>query len=394
MKPAFIRDATFLAIILPLGLWGCHVSIGGWGQEKFTRIWTAQTPKGTLTGLSVRTHSGAISVTGADVTDFSVTAEITAHAPTEEQARELAEQVEVSCKPNGDTLEISAEYPKPSFNGGVTVSYAVIAPKQMNVQCNSSYGKLTFADLDGTVAGKTSSGSIEARGVHGSVDLDSSYGSVTCADANGPNIVLRTNSGAIHASNISGSLRCGSSYGSVSCKAFSNGDLVLKSSSGRVELSDAIFGTCEASSSYGAVTADHVKGKAMKLHSSSGSITATNAQADQISLSTSYGGVAAHDITTGGLTAESGSGSVDCVLTPDCPPTLAATLSSSYGSVSLTVPTGFAGQVDLSTDYGSIRTDLLVTTSGEISKKKLTGAVGSGPARVHLHTSSGSVTLR
>jgi hypothetical protein len=273
MKSSQARRITSFCVIVLLAAWGCRINIGGWGQEKFTRTWTDRTPKSTLTGLSVRTQSGSISVTGADVADFDVAADITAYAPSEEQAEELAEQVEVSCKPVGDTLEISASYPHPSFNGGVTVSYTITAPRQTTVKCNSSYGKLTFADIDGTVAGKASSGSIEAHNIHGSVDLDSSYGSVTCSDANGPNIVLRTSSGSIRAANVSGSLRCDSSYGSVSCKGISNGDLFAKSSSGRVEVSDAAFGTCDAQSSYGSVDAQRVKGKAMRLHTSSGSIT-------------------------------------------------------------------------------------------------------------------------
>jgi DUF4097 and DUF4098 domain-containing protein YvlB len=104
--------------------------------------------------------------------------------------------------------------------------------------------------------------------------------------------------------------------------------------------------------------------------------------------------VTARDLTTRSLTAESGSGSVDCVLTADCPPNLTANVSSSYGSVALTLPPTFAGEVDLSTSYGSIRTTLPITVSGEISKKRLAGTVGSGSGRLRLHTSSGSVTLR
>ncbi len=396
MKSVHFHCAVLVAVTLPLSLGGCVVTMGpgAWGQARSNRTWTGQIPKDTLAGLSVKTQSGAIAVTGADVADFDITAEITAYAPTEEKADELAGQVEVVCKPNGDTLEIEAQYPKPSFNGGVTINYTITVPRRTHVQCRSSYGKLSFENLEGTVSGRTSSGAVEARHILGPTDLESSYGAITCSDVNGPTIVLRTSSGAVHAANIAGSLRAGSSYGAVSCQGFSQGDLALKSSSGRVEVSEAICGTCEAQSSYGAVSAQRVQGRVLRLHSSSGAITAAQAQADQMNLSTSYGGVIAQDVTTSDLVAESASGSVNCTLTPECPAGLAANVVSSYGSVSLAVPTGYAGQVDLSTDYGSIHTDLPVTVSGEVSKKRLIGSVGSGPGRIRLHTSSGSVSLR
>jgi len=50
--------------------------------------------------------------------------------------------------------------------------------------------------------------------------------------------------------------------------------------------------------------------------------------------------------------------------------------------------------VDLSTDYGSVRTALPVTVSGEITKTKITGKVGNGNGQLRLQTSSGSINLK
>jgi DUF4097 and DUF4098 domain-containing protein YvlB len=394
MKPAYWRHMVLLGIILPLGIGGCRMSIGSWGQEKFTRTWTDRLPRESLTNLSVHTRSGRIAITGSDANDFDLTAEIVARAATEEEAAELAEQVEIVCRPDGDTLEIDAHYENPGPNRSISVSYMLVVPRRMNVKGTSSYGSLTFSDLDGSLAGKTSSGSVDARRIKGPVDLESSYGSVSCADANGPGIVLRTSSGGILAMNISGSLRAVSSYGSVTCQGFSNGDLSLKTSSGGVAISDAAFATCEAESSYGAVRAEHAAGKAMKLHSGSGSISADGCKADQMNLSTSYGSVNVRNAATANLSARSSSGAINCELSPDSPPSLTADVTSSYGSVAVATPPGFAGQVDLSTSYGSIHTTLPITISGEVSKRQLIGTIGQGPGRLRLHTGSGSVSLR
>jgi DUF4097 and DUF4098 domain-containing protein YvlB len=67
---------------------------------------------------------------------------------------------------------------------------------------------------------------------------------------------------------------------------------------------------------------------------------------------------------------------------------------TSYGSIEFTAPPDFAGQADLSTSYGSIRTEQPITISGPISKKKLKGTIGRGNGKLHLQTSSGSINLK
>jgi hypothetical protein len=67
---------------------------------------------------------------------------------------------------------------------------------------------------------------------------------------------------------------------------------------------------------------------------------------------------------------------------------------TSYGSIEFVAPPGFAGQVDLATSYGSIKTDLPITITGELTKKRLSGRIGEGKGRLRLETKSGSVNLR
>jgi DUF4097 and DUF4098 domain-containing protein YvlB len=57
-------------------------------------------------------------------------------------------------------------------------------------------------------------------------------------------------------------------------------------------------------------------------------------------------------------------------------------------------PPDFSGQVDMSTSYGSIRTERPITISGEVSKKKLKGTIGQGKGKLYLQTSSGSIKVK
>ncbi len=336
---------------------GCDIQMGGWSQAKYERTVEKQAPLAAGSKVVAKTSYGSVTVTGADVTECSVVAEIGGRAPTEEEAQELAEQVTIELEMVGDTLTVKAG--KPSTNGkrSIGISYEITVPRQTSVECSSSYGAVKLTDIQGSVNGRTSSGSITAENVEGPADLHTSYGAITCK-------------------NISG------------------GDIRLKTSSGPIKLFGASFGHCDAHTSYGPITTTEIHGESIKLHSGSGSINVTDAVAESANLSTSYGRITCKQITANGIIAKSSSGSIEVACSESTPEDVSASLVTSYGSIDFVGPPEFAGQVDISTSYGSVRTDLPITISGEFSKKKLKGTVGEGSGKLYLHTSSGSIAIK
>jgi len=384
-----------LCILATLIATGCGVQVGGnWCKARHEKVVERQAALPPAATLDVDTSFGSIAIQGGDTTECRVVATITAQAPTEEEAQELAEQVEIRLDRGGDTLKVRAEKPKLQKNRSIGVSYVITVPQQTSTQCHSAYGNLSLISLEGTVNGKTGSGLIEAEDIRGATDLDTAYGSITARRIVGSKVTLHSGSGTISAADIEGPARMTSSYGTVKCERFSGGDLYLKSGSGRVALSDATFGKCEAISSYGPVTGDAVKGDSIKLRSGSGAVAITDGIAPAMDLSSSYGSVKAVRITTGDLKAHSGSGSVRVECTADCPADLVADVTTSYGSIDFTAPPAFAGRADLSTSYGSVQTDRPITVSGKINKKKVVGTIGVGAGRLRLRSGSGSVDLR
>lgn len=374
---------------------GCEVRAHSWSQSRYERTTSLQAPFAPGSTLDVDTSSGSISVTGTDAAECNISATITGYAPTEEEAEELARQVEIELDPTGDTLKLRAHQPRLGYNRAITVSYTIALPRRANLECHSAYGTLSVAAIEGTVNAQTGSGSINAKSIRGTTYLDTSYGSISCRDVVGQSITLHSGSGSVTATNLEGPARIESSYGSVTCEGFSGGDLTLRSGSGRVTLSGATFSTCEAQSSYGSVAASNLKGNFVKLHSGSGSIDISDSGVPRMDLSTSYGRIDGRQITTGDLRAASGSGGVDIVCTPACPPDMTAEVRSSYGGVAFTAPPAFAGRVTLATSYGSVHTDWPVTITGKIGdKKRIDGAIGDGSGVLRLETGSGSVTLR
>ena len=358
-----MKKACYLIAAFVFCLWllftvaGCDIHIGNISQAKYQRTVEKQSPLETDSTLVVGTSSGSITINGVDVSECNVLAEITARAPTEQEAQEIAEQVFIILEKSDRTLTVRADKPRLKNNRSISISYDITVPRQTIVQCKSSYGALKLSNIDGDVNGKTSSGSIDAETIAGSVDLDTSYGSVTCLDVTG-------------------------------------GDVKVKISSGQIKLSRASFGNCDLHTSYGSITAEQLDGDSVKLHSSSGSGNVVKASVPAMDLFTSYGQITCRDITVADIVAKTSSGGIDIECSNSSPSDMTANIVTSYGGIDFTAPAGFSGQVELGTNYGSVSTDLPITISGQVSKKKITGMVGQGNGKVFLKTNSGSVRLK
>jgi DUF4097 and DUF4098 domain-containing protein YvlB len=396
MKPRCLQPRVVIGLtaLSFLSIGGCDIQFGDFGQAKYERTVSRQIACEPNSMLDVATQSGSITIAGTDSNECSLTARIVGRAPTEQEAQELAEQVEIRSETADRVLKIRADKPHLANNRSVGVSYEMTVPRRLNILCQSDYGSLSVARLQGTIKGKTSSGSIKAEQIEGPLDLDTSYGSIDCRSSAGPTVLLRSSSGSIAATDLKGEAKIVTSYGSITCDTFSGTRLDLKTDSGRIAISNASFRDCLAVTSYGSLACQHLKGDSIKLRSGSGSLDLTALEAPALDLSTSYGSIKAQEITTAKLIAGSGSGSIIIVCTPATPVDLTAEVKSSYGGIDFTAPPGFSGQVDLRTDYGSIRTALPVTVSGEISKKRVAGRVGEGKGLLRLQTGSGSISLK
>jgi DUF4097 and DUF4098 domain-containing protein YvlB len=383
-----------LGLCLLLIVTGCDFRIGNWGRAKYERTVQKQTPLGSGSTVIAKTSSGSITVTGTDVTDCNVVAQIRVQALTEEEAKEIAEKVEIILEQAGNTLTVKADKPSKKRRCSIAISYDITVPKQTNIECASSFGSIKLSSIDGDAKGKSSSGSIFAEDIQGPAHLRTSYGSVTCRNVTGDNIKLESSSGKIKAENIKGSADLDTSYGSITCKEISGPVIKLRSSSGGIKLSEASGDEFDVHTSYGSISVDELTAKIIKMHSGSGSIEATKASADSADISTSYGHITCRQLTAADLTAKSGSGNINITCSDSASPEMNANVVTSYGSIGFEAPPDFTGQMDISTSFGTISTDLPITISGEISKKKLAGTIGQGNGKLYLKTSSGSIKIR
>ncbi len=312
---------------------------GPWNQRaKFERTVELQQPMKAGNTLVVSTSSGSIETTGQQIDQVQVVAKIMARAATEEQAQELAEQVQIRFQEAGDRLEIKAD--KPALGRSrISISYTITTPQQISLDCESASGSLKVRDLTGNVNARTASGSVEGTRLKGAVRLHSS-------------------SGSVHGDTVGG------------------GDVDLDTASGGVRLSEVSeAGTCRAHSSSGPVHLQHVQAQSIRMDSGSG-------------------GVTGEDLNCAKLNAGSGSGHVTVAFAPSAPNNLVADVGSGSGGIKVVLPPGFAGRVDLSVGSGSVHIDQPVTVRGDLGKRHIVGTIGEGTGSLSAHTGSGSIDVR
>lgn len=330
--------ALFCLLIVTAG--GCIVIGHGCcnANAKYERTVEVSSPIAPDSVLIAETYRGSITITGADTTDCSVTAVITGHAQSDEQARQLAEQVQIKLEPSGKNLIVNIDQPDNIKCGYIGVSLDITVPRQTNIQCADSRGSINITDIKGDVRGQTSRGSL------------------TVADTEG-------------------SLYLNSSRGSISCKNISANDVELAISRGNITVADTI---CNS----------------LKLSSSRGNIDVSRSTSDTAKISSSRGNINYNQATAAKLSACSSRGTINISYAPSASPEIIADVSVSRGNIDFTIPQAFSGNVDLSVSRGSVNSDIPITITGQISKETISGTIGKGNGKLNLHSSRGSINLR
>jgi hypothetical protein len=163
----------------------------------------------------------------------------------------------------------------------------------------------------------------------------------------------RTCNGAFDVTGISGPLDLHSSNGAIAVRNV-DGDVTARTSNGKIAVSGGS----------GALT----------LAASNGPVEMQEMRAGVLDVQTSNGRI----IFTGSLAAGSRN-----------------RLTTSNGSVTLTLPPDLAANVDLKTSNGTIGVGYPLTTQpdGEIARTSVRGTIGGGGSQLVVRTSNGSITL-
>ncbi|MHC4671725.1 MAG: DUF4097 family beta strand repeat-containing protein [Planctomycetota bacterium] len=192
---SFNRFFLVLMICGPMAamLAGCD-----FGGVKFETTQQRTVPCPDQTHFDLQTHNGAIKIRGADTTNCDIKATIVARAPTEQEAQQLAEQVELQIqRPADRNIIVRAKKPKLRNRQSISVNFEVTLPKDINLTLNTHNGSIGVYHTRGHIRlGKTHNGSITIEDVPGQMKLQTHNGSINIREAAG-NIQARTHNGRV-----------------------------------------------------------------------------------------------------------------------------------------------------------------------------------------------------
>jgi hypothetical protein len=178
---------------------GCCINIGGcFMQAKYERTVQLSAPLSPGSGFEAQTHNGSITVNGADTAECTMTATIVARAATDEEAQELAEQVNVTLVPSGNRLITKIDRPTQLVNKSVSVSLDVEVPNKTDLGLVSHNGAVEISDITGRIDATTHNGKVTGENIAGNTTFATHNGSITCDEISG-NIKLTSHNGGIKA---------------------------------------------------------------------------------------------------------------------------------------------------------------------------------------------------
>ena len=369
--------------------------------------------------LHVIDEAGSVTVTGADVETVQVKIIKTAYDSTQARADQEVKGIKYAIEQTNNIITIKYEIPKSmNFSNNVnTVDFIVTVPNETTVDVKGSmgevsvtdtkggvdiennFGDVTLQNIEGPLFVRTNSGQVEATSIdadQGDIELNSEFGAITLKNANGKTIKLDSNSGAITLSEVratgsittqtdfgntvyengsASSLNVDTNNGAVTLtKIRINKEIVVRDEFGEIELQQAAATSYDLGTNSGSITVNGAKGK-LKAHTDFGNVKIENAQNVILDLSTNSGAV--------DFNGSLGTG-----------PHL---VKSEFGAVDLTLPADSKLDVDLSTEFGSIKSDLPITvTLTETSNSngdQIAGSINGGGDLLTVETNNGSVNI-
>ena len=288
----------------------------------------------------------------------------------------------------------------------------------------NDYGKATLINCGGTLSLECQSGTVKIEGFKGTVDLLAKYSTITVSRVS-DSTTIESQSGTLAIDDIQGNLTVNSDYstltinkvagfvdvtnksGKIKIKSVdgvrvdglysgieissvsgkSNRTIDIKGQSGRLDLVDVV-GNVNIENPYSTMTLRNIRGH-VNLESQSARIDANNITGNWKS-TTPYSTLTIFGLTAQNIQIRNQSNPVEIELASK--PTDVEILNE-YGSVALTLPTGFAGSVRLKATYGKVKSNLPIEIEDMGSGALALGKMGSGGGSMRVETTSGDIKV-
>jgi DUF4097 and DUF4098 domain-containing protein YvlB len=380
---------------------------------------TLKVDSGKPVTLTVTSAAGDVTVTGADVDTVQLKVVKTAYDSTQARADAEVKGINYSIEQTGNAITLKYELPKSmNFSNNVnTVDFVVTVPQetavktdtgmgetqvtgtQGNVDIQNDFGAITVEEIAGGLSVKTNSGEVNVTSIDAgseNLDLNSDFGGITLKNANGKDITLNSKSGSITLNEVraTGNITSQTDFGNSSFENGSANALSIVTRSGAVSMKKVrVSKEIKVQDDFGEIDLEQATAASYDLQTNSGSITVEGANG-KLKAYTDFGGITIQNAQSVTLDLLTKSGGVEFDGSLGAGP---HTVVSNFGEINLTLPADSKLNVDLSTDFGNIRSDLPIAATlngtNNADGDQVVGRINGGGDQFTAKTKSGGVNI-
>ena len=143
-----------------------------------------------------QTHNGAIKVLGTDLAMCYVTAKITARSFSPEEAKLLADKVDVKLVQTDSRIATQIDKPRTSNGESISVDLDISVPHDTALDLLTHNGAIRISHTYANAKAKTHNGSITLESTTGNTNLETHNGGINCGDITG-DVTAKTHNGGV-----------------------------------------------------------------------------------------------------------------------------------------------------------------------------------------------------
>ena len=223
--------------------------------------------------LRLENRHGNVRITAHARPELRVQATIRVSAPSQAEAAEFAERIQIEIDEGTPAIAVRTRYPEERRGTGRNISYSVdytvLVPERMLLHARNSFGHMSVMGVKSDSTIVNSHGTLTVSDGAGRQSLENSFGAIEATRMAGDLTVVDAN-GDVTATSIAGALNVRNRFGRVTVGAV-QGAAVVASANGQVDVADV--GSADLRTSFGAVTVKDVRG-ALTVSNSNGAVTA------------------------------------------------------------------------------------------------------------------------
>ncbi len=355
-------------------------------------------PVNTPAALVVENANGNVVVTGGAGDTIVVRAHKTAWGANQAEAEAALQQIKVTVTQLNNEVTVKVTQPDQMIIVGSVrsnlVDLTIEVPQATAANINVAFGDVSLTNLTEGVVVTSNSGRVKAEAVAGEVHINADFGETLLKNSQVTAVTIESQSGAVTLGNVEAAetVSLSSDFGAITFEQGAAAALTVQGKSGEIRLTDlSIAGLVEVSDDFGSLTLAQVDGVAYELDTQSGAVN-VDGVSGAVTAHSDFGEVVVKNGMAATLNLSSKNGAITYVGTLADGP---HTLESDFGNIRLQIPEDTALDMDLQTDFGSIKSELQVTmqTVGELSNDHIVGTLNGGGASLTARTKNGSIIL-